>query len=53
MSTETWITIWQTVLYGALVAFAVMSVWVIIWGFGDIKKMFADLGGQDDESSSS
>jgi len=45
MSTETWITFWQVVLYGAIAAFAVLSVWVIIAGFGDIKRMFADLGG--------
>jgi hypothetical protein len=50
MSTETWILIWQVVLYAGLAAFALLSVWVIVFGFGDIKRMFADLraGGGDD-----
>ena len=51
MSTETWILFWKVTLFGALAAFSVMSVWVILFGFRDIKKMFADLSGQDDGGS--
>ena len=38
-----WPLIWQYLLIGAISAFAILSLWVIVAGFGDIKKMFADL----------
>ncbi len=38
-----WVLFWKIVLYGALGLFTVMSVWVIIFGYRDIQKMFASL----------
>lgn len=49
MSTEAWILVWKVVLYGALVLFAVLSVWVILFGARDIRHMFADLREQADD----
>lgn len=43
MSTEAWIQIWKVVLTTAIGAFAILSVWVIIFGFRDIKRMLRDL----------
>jgi len=43
MSTETWILIWKVVLTTAIGAFAILSVWVIIFGFRDIKRMLREL----------
>jgi len=43
MSTETWIRIWTWSLYGALAAFALLTVFVIIFGLRDIRLMFASL----------
>jgi hypothetical protein len=43
MSTETWILIWKIVLTTAIGAFAILSLWVIIFGFRDIKRMLREL----------
>lgn len=43
-----WVLFWKIVLYGALGLFTVMSVWVIIFGYRDIQKMFASLREQKD-----
>ena len=43
MSTETWILIWKIVLTTAIGAFAILSLWVIVYGFRDIKRMLSDL----------
>ena len=40
---DTWVTIWKVVLYGGLGLFAVLSVWVIVAGVGDIRRMFESL----------
>ncbi len=40
---EAWIEFWRVVLYAGLVLFAALSVWVIVAGFGDIKRMLAAL----------
>lgn len=48
MSTETWITIWKVMLTTAIGAFAILSVWVIIFGFRDIKRMLRELGEDSD-----
>ncbi len=40
---EGWISFWKAVIYTGLALFAVLSAWVIVAGFGDIKKMFAAL----------
>lgn len=46
-----WANFWIAVLYGAIGIFAVMSLWVIVAGFGDIKRMFAELRRQRDSNS--
>ena len=38
-----WAQFWQIVLYTALGLFTVLSVWVIVFGYRDIKLMFAEL----------
>ena len=43
MSTETWILIWKVVLTGAIGAFAILSLWVIVFGFRDIQRMLREL----------
>lgn len=46
-----WAGFWQIVLYGALGAFTLMSLWVILYGYRDIHRMFAALREpQDDET---
>ena len=45
-----WAVFWQIVLYGALGLFSVMSLWVIVYGYRDIKKMFAALRAQKDDA---
>lgn len=44
-----WAGFWPIVLYVAIGIFFVMSLWVIVAGFGDIKKMFAELRRQRDD----
>ena len=50
---EGWILFWKIVLYGAIGLFTVLSLWVIVAGYGDILRMFADLRRQADETSDS
>lgn len=38
---EGWILFWKVFFVLTLVLFAGMSVWVIIGGFADIKRLFA------------
>jgi hypothetical protein len=45
-----WPGFWQLVLYGAIGVFSLMSVWVIVAGYGDIKRMFAELRSQRDSN---
>jgi hypothetical protein len=40
---DAWIQFWKIVLFAGVGAFSVLALWVIIAGFGDIKRMFADL----------
>ena len=44
-----WILFWKVVLYVGLGLFAVLSAWVIVAGFGDIKKMFAALRNEGED----
>ena len=44
-----WAGFWQIVLYVALGAFALMSLWVIVAGYRDIHRMFAALRERRDE----
>ena len=44
-----WASFWQIVLYGALGLFGVMSLWVIVFGYRDIQRMFAALREPGDE----
>jgi hypothetical protein len=43
MEFETWVQFWKFTLYGGLGLFAILSVWVIYAGVGDIRDMFASL----------
>lgn len=40
---DAWILFWKVIFIAALLLFAGMSVWVIIGGWVDLKKMFEDL----------
>ncbi len=40
---ENWALFWKYVFFVSVTVFALMSVWVTIGGFIDIKKLFADL----------
>jgi hypothetical protein len=46
-----WAEFWRFSIYTGVGLFAVMSVWVIIAGFGDIKRMFAELQRQRDSNA--
>jgi len=48
-----WIRFWTWVLYGGAAVFSVLSVWVIVAGFSDIRKMFAELRRQRSEGEDS
>ncbi|MEE2886414.1 MAG: hypothetical protein VX951_03175 [Planctomycetota bacterium] len=43
-----WVSFWKYVLFGAVGVFALMSLWVIVAGFGDIQRMFGELRRQRD-----
>lgn len=45
---EGWILFWKVVLYGGVGLFTVLSLWVTVAGYGDIKKMFAELRRQQE-----
>ena len=47
----TWASFWPVVLYVAIALFFLMSLWVIVAGYGDIKRMFADLREQRDSNA--
>jgi hypothetical protein len=38
-----WITLWKVFFVAALTVFAGMSVWVVIWGARDIRRMFREI----------
>lgn len=42
-----WAVVWKVVFALGVSAFALLSVWVTVFGLGDIKRMFEDLGKQD------
>ena len=44
-----WAVFWQIVLYGALGLFTLLSLWVIVFGYRDIRLMFAALREQRDQ----
>ena len=44
-----WADFWRIVLYGALGLFTAMSLWVIVFGYRDIRKMFDALRAQRDD----
>ena len=45
---EGWITLWKVALYSGVGLFFLMSLWVIVGGYRDIQRMFADLRAQRD-----
>jgi hypothetical protein len=45
---EGWILFWKIAIYVGVGLFAVMSLWVIVAGYGDIRRMFVDLAAQRD-----
>ena len=48
---EGWIAFWKFTIYGGVTIFALMSLWVIVAGYADIKHMFAALRDQRDSNS--
>jgi hypothetical protein len=50
MEFETWVQFWKFTLYGGLGLFAILSVWVIYAGVGDIRDMFASLTAERDRA---
>jgi len=46
-----WVDFWQYVLFGAVGVFALMSLWVTVAGFGDIRHMFAALRAERDSQA--
>ena len=48
---ENWILFWKIVLYAGLGVFSVLALWVIVAGYGDIRRMFADLRRQQECNS--
>ena len=50
-----WMLFWTIVLYAGLVMFVIMSVYVTIFGFRDIKRMLRELreSGESGESRES
>lgn len=47
-SIETWALIWKVMFIVILAVFAVMSVWVSIGGWADIKRLLEKLRGKDE-----
>ena len=43
-----WVITWQITLVAALIVFAFMAVWVTVFGWRDIWKMFARLRDTDE-----
>jgi hypothetical protein len=37
---EFWETLWKIVFFVGVSIFGAMAIWVTIWGFFDIKKLF-------------
>lgn len=50
MNPAAWQSLWTAVLYGGLGLFAVVSVYVAIAGFWDIRRMFSALAAEARES---
>ena len=46
-----WIGFWKITIYGSVGIFALLSLWVIVAGYGDIQRMFADLREQRDSNA--
>ena len=44
---EAWMVFWSVVLYAGLGLFVIMSVYVTIFGFRDIRLMLKELQRQD------
>ena len=50
---EAWMGFWKIVFFVSITAFAAMSIWVVIGGVFDIKRLFADLRNPEDSSGES
>ena len=48
---ETWAAFWKYIFLASVTVFALMSVWVTIGGFLDIKKLFAGLKDEKNQKS--
>lgn len=49
MSIDFWVVLWKVCLIGSLIAFAAMSVLVIVGGAWDIRRLFQRLREQECE----
>jgi len=47
---EFWILLWKVVLIAGISLFAVMAVWVTVWGARDIKKLLQTLNEEHEAS---
>jgi hypothetical protein len=50
---EAWMLLWKIVLITAMILFAVMAVWVTIWGAFDIKKMLQAINAEHETDATS
>ncbi len=47
---ETWMTVWKVVFIVVLAMFALLSIWVTIGGFKDIRELFAAMDAAQQEA---
>lgn len=48
---QAWMLLWKIVLIGGMILFGLMSVWVIIWGAFDIKKLLRSLNTEHEKGT--
>jgi len=46
---QAWMLLWKIVLIAGVTLFALMAVWVTIWGAMDIKKLLKSIKSQQDQ----
>lgn len=48
---ETWMIVWKVVFIVVLALFALLSIWVTIGGFKDIRELFATMDAAQQEAN--
>ena len=46
-----WMILWQAVFVVGVSAFALISVWVIVGGFNDVRRLFDRLRGDSEDAA--